>query len=109
MPGGTMSARRREVELLLLAMLAAMPLYATQTISLPPLLTFHVLMTAMVVRVARGRSPEIIPAPVMRGLAVAYVVFYVIDAALISRNAIAASTHLILFIALYQPIESLRK
>jgi transglutaminase-like putative cysteine protease len=104
-----MSAKRREIELLLLAMLAAVPLYATQTISLPPLLAFHALMTVMIVRVARGRSPEIIPAPVMRALAVAYVVFYVIDAALISRNAIAASTHLILFIALYQPIESLRK
>ncbi|MEK6375137.1 MAG: transglutaminaseTgpA domain-containing protein [Acidobacteriota bacterium] len=103
-----MSAKRRDIELLLLAMLAAVPLYATQTISLLPLLAFHALMTVMVVRVAAGRSPEIIPAPVMRGLAVAYIVFYVIDAAIISRNAIAASTHLILFIALYQPIESLR-
>jgi len=103
-----MSAKRREIELLLLAMLAAVPLYATQTLSLPPLLAFHLLMTAMIVRTAAGRSPEIIPAPVMRGLAVAYIVFYVIDAAVISRNAIAASTHLILFIALYQPIESLR-
>lgn len=104
-----MSAKRREVELLLLAMLAAVPLYATLTISLPPLLAFHALMAVMVVRVARGRSPEIIPAPVMRALAVGYIVFYVVDAAVISRNAIAASTHLILFIALYQPIESLRK
>jgi transglutaminase-like putative cysteine protease len=103
-----MSAKRREIELLALAMLAAVPLYATQTISLPPLLAFHALMTAMIVRVAAGRSPEIVPAPVMRGLAVAYIVFYVVDAAVISRNAIAASTHLILFIALYQPIESLR-
>ena len=102
-----MSAKRREIELLLLAMLAAVPLYATQTISLPPLLAFHALMTAMIARVAAGRSPEIVPAPVMRALAVAYIVFYVIDAAVISRNAIAASTHLILFIALYQPIESL--
>jgi protein-glutamine gamma-glutamyltransferase len=103
-----MSAKRREIELLVLAMLAAVPLYATQTISLPPLLAFHALMAVMIVRIAAGRSPEIIPAPVMRGLAVAYIVFYVIDAAVISRNAIAASTHLILFIALYQAIESLR-
>jgi transglutaminase-like putative cysteine protease len=104
-----MSARRREVELLLLAMFAAVPLYATQTIALPPLLVFHALMAAMVVRVATGRSPEIIPSAIMRGLAVAYILFYVIDAAAISRNAIAASTHLILFIAVYQPIESLRR
>lgn len=103
-----MSARRREIELLLLAMLAAVPLYATQTVKLPPLILFHALMTAMLLRVAAGRSPEIIPAGVMRGLAIAYIVFYVIDAAAISRNAIAASTHLVLFIAAYQPIESLR-
>jgi hypothetical protein len=104
-----MSARRREIELLLLAMIAALPLYVTQTISKPPLLIFHALMAAMLVRVAAGRSPEIIPATVMRGLAVAYIFFYVIDAAVISRNAIAASTHLILFIAAYQPIESMRR
>src|SRR5947208_1034281 len=104
-----MSARRRDIEMLLLAMIAALPLYVTQTISKPPLLIFHALMAAMLVRVASGRSPEIIPAPVMRWLAVAYVFFYVVDAAVISRNAIAASTHLILFIAAYQPIESMRK
>jgi hypothetical protein len=104
-----MSARRREIEMLLLAMIAALPLYATQTIAKPPLLAFHALMTVMLVRVAAGRSPEVIPSAVMRGLAVAYIFFYVIDAAAISRNAIAASTHLILFIAVYQPIESLRR
>jgi transglutaminase-like putative cysteine protease len=104
-----MSAKRREIELLLLPMLAAVPLYATQTISMPPLLVFHALLAAMVVRVAAGRSPEIIPAGVMRVFAVAYILFYVVDAAAISRNAIAASTHLVLFIAVYQPIESLRR
>ena len=104
-----MSARRREIELLLLAMVAAVPLYATQTIALPPLVAFHALMGAMVARVAAGRSPEVIPAPIMRGLAIAYIVFYAIDAAAISRNAIAASTHLVLFIAAYQPIEALRR
>ena len=45
---------------------------------------------------------------IMRGLAIAYIVFYAIDAAVISRSAIAASTHLVLFIATYQPIESVR-
>jgi len=104
-----MSARRREIELLLLPMLAAVPLYVTQTISLPPLLIFHALMAAMAMRVAAGKSPEIVPALVMRILAVAYVFFYVVDVAAISRNAIAASTHLILFIAAYQPIEALQR
>ena len=100
------NARRYEIELLFLAIFAALPLYATQAISAPPLLVFHAVMIVVAVRVASGRSPEIIPANVMRALAIAYVPFYIIDAAVISRSAIAASTHLILFIAAYQPIES---
>ncbi len=98
--------RRRELEMLLLTMFAAVPLYLTQTISAGPLIAFHVVMAGIVIRVAMGRSPELIPAVVMRGLAIAYIAFYAIDAAMISRSAIAASTHLVLFIATYQPIES---
>jgi len=98
--------RRYEFELLFLAIFAAIPLYATQAISAAPLLVFHAVMIVVTARVAFGKSPEVIPAAVMRALAIAYVPFYIIDAALISRSAIAASTHLILFIAAYQPIES---
>jgi transglutaminase-like putative cysteine protease len=101
--------RRHELELLLLTMFAAVPLYGTQTITAPPLIAFHVAMAAIVLRVWFGRNPEIIPASVMRALGVAYVVFYAVDAALISRSAIAASTHLVLFIAVYQPMESVHK
>ena len=103
-----MSARRRELELLLLAIFAALPLYATQTIRIAPLIVFHAAMIAMAVRVAAGRSAQIVPPGVMRGLAIAYIFFYVIDVAALSRNAIAASTHLVLFITVYQPIESQR-
>jgi transglutaminase-like putative cysteine protease len=104
-----MSEKAHEVEALLLAMLAAVPLYWTQTISFFPLLVYHAVMAAIVVRVAAGKGPEVVPAKVMRVLAVAYIGFYVLDAALISRSAIAASTHLVLFIAAYQPIEALRR
>jgi transglutaminase-like putative cysteine protease len=104
-----MRARQHELELLLLPMFAAVPLYATQTISAVPLIVFHLIMAIAVVRVALGKSPEVIPAPVMRGLAVVYVLFYVIDLVAISHNAIAASTHLALFIAVYQPMESAQR
>jgi transglutaminase-like putative cysteine protease len=103
---GKLNARLRELEPLLLAMFAAVPLYATQAISIAPLLVFHALMIGVAARVLRGKSPELIPPAVMRGLGIAYVVFYLIDAAVISRSAIAASTHLVLFIAFYQAIES---
>jgi protein-glutamine gamma-glutamyltransferase len=104
-----MQDKAREIELLLLTMLAAVPLYATQTVSAVPLLMFHGFMAAMVIRVALGHSPELVPEPVMKALGIGYIIFYIVDAALISRNAIAASTHLVLFIAVYQPIESRRR
>ena len=103
-----MSWRAREIESLLLTMFTAVPFYATHTIGIAPLLLFHGVMAAMVIRIATGRSAEIIPAAVMRVLAVGYILFYVFDAVVLSRDAIAASTHLVLFIAVYQPIEALR-
>ena len=104
-----MTRRARELETLLLTMFAAFPLYLTHAIGILPLVVFHAVMTGIVMRVAAGKGPELIPARVMRWLAVAYVPFYILDAAVISRSAIAASTHLVLFIALYQPIESAHK
>lgn len=104
-----MTERRRDVELLLLPMVAAVPLYLTATISVNPLLLFHLMMAAMVVRVARGKTPDVIAPAVMRVLAIAYVAFYLVDLVAISHGAIAASTHLALFIAVYQPIEGMRR
>ncbi len=101
-----MSARAREVELLLLTMFAAVPLYGTQAISAGPLIVFHLVMAGIVARVLSGRTAELIPLPVMRAMGIAYVFFYVVDAAVISRSAISASTHLVLFIAAYQPMET---
>jgi len=101
-----MSERAHELEALLLAMFAAVPLYVTQTISFAPVALFHVAMLLIVVQVARGKSPAIIPAEIMRVLAIAYVGFYAVDAVFISRSAIAASTHLVLFIAAYQPMDA---
>lgn len=104
-----MTRRGREIEMLLLAMLAALPLYLTQAIGVVPLVLFHTLMAGITIRVAMGKGPDLVPPALMRVLAFAYVGFYIIDAAMISRSAIAASTHLVLFIAAYQPIESLTR
>ncbi|MCU1245737.1 MAG: transglutaminase-like protein [Acidobacteria bacterium] len=104
-----MTRRGREVETLLLTALAAVPLYGTQTVGVIPVLLFHLAIGAIIVRVARGQGPNIVPEQILRAVALAYVPFYIVDAALISRSAIAASTHLVLFIAVYQPVESMRK
>jgi transglutaminase-like putative cysteine protease len=103
---GRLAGAARELETLLLAMFAALPLYFTYAISLASLVGFHAVMGAIAVRVALGKGPELIPARIMRWLAIAYVPFYVVDAAMLSSSAIAASTHLVLFIAAYQPIEA---
>jgi transglutaminase-like putative cysteine protease len=99
-------ARSRELELLTLAMYSAIPLYLTQTISVAALVFFHAALLVVTLRVHFGRSAQVIPPMVIRGLAIAYVPFYIVDAALLSRSAIAASTHLILFIAVYQAMET---
>jgi transglutaminase-like putative cysteine protease len=104
-----MLARRHEIELLLLVMFAALPLYATQTVSTAPLIVFHLFMTAVLIRVARGKTPDVVPPLVMKALGVGYIGFYIIDLVAISREAIAASTHLALFIAAYQPIEGMQR
>lgn len=103
-----MKSRAREAETLLLAMFAAVPLYFTFAVSPIALILFHTAMTGILVKVLVGKGPELIPARWMRWLAIAYVPFYVIDAAMLSRT-IAASTHLVLFIAAYQPIESVHR
>ena len=60
-----MSEKAHEVEALALAMFAALPLYLTQTISFVPLAVFHAFMLAITLRVAAGKSPEVLPARVL--------------------------------------------
>ena len=100
-----MSRKAREVETLLLAMLAVVPLYFTYAVHIGPLIAFHLVMATMVIRILRGRDPRLMPSNALRAIAILYIPFYAIDAALISRSAIAASTNLVLFITAYQPME----
>lgn len=104
-----MTRRARELETLLLTMYAALPLYFTYAIGRVPLLLFHVVLGGIALRVLSGRSPELLPARLMRWIAIAYVPFYIVDWRFFAGTAIAASTHLVLFIAVYQPIESMQR
>ena len=104
-----MLPRPREIEALLLPMFAAVPLYFTAAIKPIPVLIFHAFMIAVLIRVWRGKAPDLVPAKVMRILAIVYVPLYIVDWVAVSQSAVAASTHLVLFIAAYQPIESLQR
>ena len=66
-----MSARAREIELILLTMFAAIPLYGTAVISVVPLGVFHAVMAVLVVRTFLGRRPDFIPLMIMRGIGIA--------------------------------------
>jgi protein-glutamine gamma-glutamyltransferase len=103
-----MSRKAREVETILLTMLAALPLYFTQAVNPLVVGIFHLALAAIAASVLSGRGPELIPRAVQSAAAIAYFVFYAIDAVALSRSLIAASTHLLLFIAVYQPMESIR-
>ncbi|HKR64522.1 MAG TPA: transglutaminaseTgpA domain-containing protein [Thermoanaerobaculia bacterium] len=104
-----MRTRARELETLLLTMFAAVPLYFTYTIGIGALVAFHAAMAGIVLRVAIGKSPELVPARLMRWLALAYLPLYLIDWRFLSGSALAASADLVLFIAVYQPIESMQR
>jgi len=104
-----MTRKAREIETLLLTMFAAVPLYFTSAIGPTPVLIFHLAMAAIVVRVSIGKTPQLIPARLMRWMAFAYIPLYFVDWRFVSGTAIAASTHLVLFIAVYQPSESMQR
>ena len=104
-----MTRRGREIETLLLTMYAAVPLYFTYAIERTPILLFHLALAGIALRVARGHTPELVPARLMRYLAYAYIPFYFFDWRFIAGTAIGASTHLVLFIAVYQPIEAMQR
>jgi protein-glutamine gamma-glutamyltransferase len=98
--------KRREIEALVLAMLAAVPLYFTYTIGMAPLLVFHAAMAGILLRVALGKSPDLLPPWLMRALAIAYVPFLFVDWRFLSFSALGASAHLLLFIVAYLPMEA---
>ena len=60
-----MTSRAREIETLVTTMFAALPLYFTQAIGKMPLLVFHTAMLLIVLRVAIGKGPAIVPPVVM--------------------------------------------
>ena len=86
-------------------MIAAAPLYLTSPIPVFATLFFHVVMSVIAIGFLVGR-PFRLSALLMGFLALAYLLFFPIDAMMISRSLIRASTHLLFFIAAYQAFES---
>jgi protein-glutamine gamma-glutamyltransferase len=96
---------RPELESTLLAMIAAVPLYVTGPIEIPAVFFFHVVMAVIAVGFRRGLPLQLSPT-LMGLLGFSYLLFFPVDAIVISRSLIRASTHLLFFIAVYQGFEA---
>lgn len=100
-----MSSKAREVEILITAMYAAIPLYANDAISPAAVALFHIAFALLTIAALRGRQVRL-PAPLLQTLAVAYLLFFPIDAVAISGSLISASGNLVFFIALFQALDA---
>lgn len=99
-----MKRARREAEGIALAMFAAVPLYFTAAIDLPSIVLFHVVMAVILAIEVRFPGFDT-PRPLLRAAAIAYLLFYFVDAAVLSRSLIRATSHLLFFIAAYQSLD----
>jgi protein-glutamine gamma-glutamyltransferase len=96
---------RSELDSTILAMIAALPLYVTGPIEIPAVFFFHVVMATIAWGFHRGLPLQL--SPVLMGLlGFSYLLFFPVDAIVISRSLIRASTHLLFFIAVYQGFEA---
>jgi protein-glutamine gamma-glutamyltransferase len=93
-----------DAEAIVLAMVAALPLYFNAAIDLPSVVIFHVVMTTILV--AEIRHPGFdVPRLLLRAAAVGYFFFYFVDSTTLSRSLIKGTAHLLFFIAAYQALD----
>lgn len=98
---------RREAELLFTTMYAGVPLYAAESGSTLAVVICHVALGLLLLRALfRADSALQIPPALLKASAAAYLVFLPFDAAMLSGSLIAASTHLVFFIAVYQALDA---
>jgi transglutaminase-like putative cysteine protease len=99
-----MRRRALDLESIALAAYAAIPLYFTQAISIPVTVVFHLALLAVALSRQRGEGGPVARA-MLKFSAVAYLLFVPLDALVISQSAVRVSTHLLLFLAVYQAAE----
>ena len=95
-----------ELESVVFAMVAAVPLYVTGAVFPVAVAAFHLMMALIALRVWLGRSPLEVPVQVLGIVGVLYLMFFPVDVLIISRSLIRSSAHLLFFIACYQVLES---
>lgn len=98
--------RAHEVESILFAMYAALPLYVTTAVSPFSVLLYHLVMGSIAFRVwRRGRAIEV-SVQFLGAAGLLYLLFFPVDVIAVSHSLIRSSAHLLFFIAVYQILES---
>jgi len=100
------SRRAREIESVLFAMYAAVPLYLTGAVSPVSVALFHVAMALIILRMSGGRSRLEVPVQLLGVGGFMYLLFFPFDVLFVSHSLIRSSAHLLFFIAAYQVLES---
>jgi len=101
------TSKARELESLLLPAVAALPLYFTGSVSVMPIVVFHLALLA--IAMARAFSGWAASPVALQILAAGYLLFFPVDGLILSRSLIRASAHLLFFIAVYQSADPTRK
>lgn len=100
-----MNLRRRELDWLVLGMVAAIPLYFTQAISPVTVIFYHAgLASAASFLLVSRRFPALPPA-LLTLCAFGYLLFFFVDGFVISRSLIRACSHMLFFIGVFQAVD----
>ncbi|MGA7616066.1 MAG: transglutaminaseTgpA domain-containing protein [Thermoanaerobaculia bacterium] len=101
-----MQQKRLELESILLTALAAFPLYWSDPVSSVSVGLFHSAMALIAAwKIGNIRWLER-PGVLLKIVAVGYLIFFPIDALVISQRLITASLHLLFFLAAYQAVDA---
>ncbi|HVT43415.1 MAG TPA: transglutaminaseTgpA domain-containing protein [Thermoanaerobaculia bacterium] len=95
-----------ELESILLAVVAPLPLYLTYTVGVGPLIAYHLCLLGLALSISRSGRRVGLPPAAAKVLAVGYFVFFFIDGLFLSQRLIKSSAHLLLFLAVYLMVEA---
>ncbi len=96
---------KRELEALLLALLAGAPLYLTAVVSPVAVAIYQLALAASCLSIYFRHRRIDVPPRLLHGAGILFLLFFPIDAAVLTRSLIGASIHLLFFIAGYQAFE----
>lgn len=100
-----MKREPREIESIVLAMFAAIPLYFSRALSPAAVGGYQAILGLLLLRIFQSGRRPVVGTLTTRFFAIGYLLFFFFDALAISRSMIRASSHLLFFIVVYLVLE----